>query len=189
VDADAVAYGGTAHAGGIPVIRLWHCVGPMVPLEEFDDPQALRARLALLQGDGAAPGAFSGVPSCALHQTGGEAGRSLSATLLVPKAAPFFADHFPRRPVFPGSLVMNANLELAAALAVQLPAPGVGASWQLRGLSDMKLRAFTQPGETLEIEARVNGLQANSPIVTVETRRDKRVTSSARVLLAPEEQS
>src|SRR5262245_27941949 len=49
VDAEAVAYGGMARAGGVPVIRLQHCVGPMVPLEEFDDPQAVRSRFHLLR--------------------------------------------------------------------------------------------------------------------------------------------
>src|SRR5262245_29514872 len=34
VDVDAVAYGGIAHVGGLPVIRLEHCVGPMMPMEE-----------------------------------------------------------------------------------------------------------------------------------------------------------
>src|SRR5882762_5562483 len=42
VDAEAVAYGGTAHADGKPVLRLHHCVGPMLSQEEFDDPQAVR---------------------------------------------------------------------------------------------------------------------------------------------------
>ena len=189
VDAEAVAYGGTARVGGVPVIRLQHCVGPMVPLAEFDDPQALRARFALLQADGAVPGAFGGVPSFTLDRTGGEAGQWLRATLHVPTSAPFFADHFPRRPVFPGALLMNSNLELAAALAAQLPPPAAGGRWVLRGMSDVKLRAFTSPGETLEIEARLHQLSAKAATVGVETRKAKRVISGARVLLAPEERS
>ena len=170
VDTEAVAYGGTAEADGIPVIRLQHCVGPMIPIEEFDDPQALRARFALLQGDGAVPGAFGGLPSFALEPAGGEPGQSLRATLHVPASAPFFADHFPRRPVFPGALLMNANLELAAALAAQLPAPAAGGSWTLRSITDVKLRAFTPPGQTLELEARLIELDEDAASVTVETR-------------------
>jgi 3-hydroxymyristoyl/3-hydroxydecanoyl-(acyl carrier protein) dehydratase len=187
VDTEAVAYGGTAEVEGVPVICLQHCVGPMMPLEEFDDPQALRDRFALLQGAGAAPGAFGGVPPFALNHTGGEVGQSLRATLQVPMSAPFFGDHFPRRPVFPGTLLMNSNLELAAALAEQLPPPAAGGRWTLRGVSDVKLRAFTPPGERLEIEARLNQLSTNAATVSVETRKGKRVISGARVLLAPEE--
>jgi 3-hydroxymyristoyl/3-hydroxydecanoyl-(acyl carrier protein) dehydratase len=186
VDTDAIAYGGTAHAGGVPVIRLQHCVGPMMPLEEFDDPAALRARLALLQGDGAVPGAFGGVPAFALDPIDGEPGQSLRATLDVPASAPFFGDHFPRRPVFPGTLLMHLNLELAAGLATRLPPPAAGGRWVPRGVSHVKLRAFTPPGETLEIEARLNQLSTHTATVTVETRKGRRVISGARVQLASE---
>src|SRR5512137_2052805 len=34
VDTETVGYRGTAHADGIPVIRLLDCVGPMVPVED-----------------------------------------------------------------------------------------------------------------------------------------------------------
>jgi len=186
VDAEAVAYDGTAYVDGSPVIRLQHCVGPMLPLEDFDDPQLLRERFALLQGAGAVPGAFGGLPSFALHPTEGEAGRWMRATLHVPTSAPFFADHFPRRPVFPGVLLMNSNLELAAALTMRLPPPAEGGRWALRSISDVKLRAVTPPGEKLEIEVRLNQLSANAALLNVETRKGKRVISGARLLLAPE---
>jgi 3-hydroxymyristoyl/3-hydroxydecanoyl-(acyl carrier protein) dehydratase len=189
MDAQAVAYGGTAYAGGIPVIRIENCVGPMLPIEEFDDPQAMRERFTLLQGAGAMPGAFGGVSSLAFDRTDGEPGRCLRATLRVPTSAPFFGDHFPRRPVLPGTLLMNSNLELAATLGAQLPPPAPGGRWALRGMSDVKLRAFTPPGETLEVEVRLNQLSANAATVNVETRKGKRVISGARVLLAPEESS
>ncbi len=187
VDIEAVAYAGTAEADGVPIIRLQQCVGPMIPLEEFDDPQALRERFALLRGPGARSGAFGGVPSLPLEQTTGEPGQSLCAKVQVPAAAPFFADHFPRRPVFPGTLLMKANLELTAALATQLPPPAAGGQWVPRGMSDVKLRAFTPPGEILEIEARLSQLSPRAAIVSVTTRKDKKVISTGRVLLAPEE--
>ncbi len=53
VDADAIAYSGTASVGDSPVLRLHHCVGPMLPVEDFDDPQALRDHYALLCDAGA----------------------------------------------------------------------------------------------------------------------------------------
>jgi 3-hydroxymyristoyl/3-hydroxydecanoyl-(acyl carrier protein) dehydratase len=181
VDADAVCYHGTAHLDGIPVIRLRDCVGPMMPVEEFDDPQALRDRFDLLCGRGATPGAFGGVPSLPLDRVGGEDGQSSCATFRVPEDAPFFADHFPRRAVLPGVLLMNLNLELAAALAATFAAPASGGRWVLREVSDVKLRAFTPPGETLEIEARLKELSADAAMVSVETRKGKRVVGGSRV--------
>jgi 3-hydroxymyristoyl/3-hydroxydecanoyl-(acyl carrier protein) dehydratase len=186
VDAEAVAYRGAAQADDGPLIRLDDCVGPMMPVEEFDEPQALRDRFELLRGSGASPGAFGGVPSLALDQNGGEPGQSIRAMFRVPLSAPFFADHFPRRPLFPGTLLMNANLELASSLAGQFPAPAAGRRWMLRGVSDVKLRAFTSPGETLEIEARLNQLSGDAATVNIESRNGKRVISSARARLALE---
>ena len=186
VDTEAAAYGGTAQADGVPVIRLQHCVGPMIAIEEFDDPQALRGRFALIQGAGAVPGAFGGLPFFAFNLTDGDPGQTLRATLQVPSAGPFFADHFPRRPVFPGTLLMDANFEVAAALAAQLPAPVNGGSWVLRGVGGVKLRAFTPPGDFLDLEARLHQLSPEAATVVVETRKGQRVISGARVRFGPE---
>jgi len=186
VDTEAAAYDGTASVAGNPVIRLRHCVGPMMPVEEFDDPEALRARFALLRGAGATPGAFGGIPPLELTEVGGESGQSLCAKLHVPGDAIFFSDHFPRRPVLPGALLMNSNLELVAALASTLAPPVAGGKWALRGVSDVKLRAFTPPGETLEIEARLSQVSSDAATVNVETRKGKRIIGGSRVRLVPE---
>ncbi len=176
---DAVAYGGSASVDGNPVILLENCVGPMLPLEEFDDPQAVRERFAVLQNLGVTPGAFSGVPTITFNRTAGEAGQSARATLLVPADAPFFADHFPRRPVFPGTLLMNVNLQLAAALAAEIPG-----RWQLRSVHDVKLRSFIPPGENLELEAKLDECAGDSVTIIVETRKGKKLLGGARMRFA-----
>src|SRR3954471_7111698 len=60
-DDDAVAYNGRASVMGDEVIELVDCLGPMLPVIDFDAPEALRERLRLLRGDGAPPGRFRGV--------------------------------------------------------------------------------------------------------------------------------
>jgi 3-hydroxymyristoyl/3-hydroxydecanoyl-(acyl carrier protein) dehydratase len=187
VDAQAVAYGGTAYIDGVPVIRLERCVGPMLPLEEFEDPQAAREHFALLRADGAEPGGFPGIPALTLDQLNGEKGESLSAILKVPQAAPFFADHFPRRPVFPGTLLMHMNLQLAAELAKEIPPPKHGASWISRRVSNVKLRAFIPPGDTLELEVKLMERLDESASIGIEIRKEKRKIGGARLLLVPKE--
>jgi 3-hydroxymyristoyl/3-hydroxydecanoyl-(acyl carrier protein) dehydratase len=180
VDNETVGYSGSARVGGQPVIRLHDCVGPMLPVEEFDDPQNLRERFALLRADGAAPGAFEGVPVPDLRYHDGAAGQVKRATLQVPGAVPFFADHFPRRNVFPGTLLMHASLETAAQLAREVPDGPVGA-WQPVQVSDVKLRTFIPPGQTLTLEAKRTEQSNGSLCVLVETRNQQRLICSAEI--------
>jgi 3-hydroxymyristoyl/3-hydroxydecanoyl-(acyl carrier protein) dehydratase len=180
VDADAIAYGGTASVNGAPVLRLHNCVGPMLPVEEFDDPQALRDRFALLCANGAAPGAFQGLPAIALENLNGESGHFARATLTVPNEAPFFKDHFPRRPVFPGSLLMQFNLQLVARLGTQLP--GAGAQgWKLQNVSDMKLRTFIAPGDVVSLEAKLVEQKGRAAAISIESRSGSRLVGAATV--------
>ena len=183
VDDEAAAYHGSASADGITVIQLQNCVGPMLPVEEFDDPNALREHFAVLCGIGSTHGGFSGIPPLEFVRSGGEPGQSARASVKIPAAAPFFADHFPRRPVFPGALLMNQNVQFAAAFAAEIPVPA-GSHWDLRTISDLKLRAFISPGEQLELEAKIAVRTENSITVIVETRKEKKLAGSVRVTFA-----
>lgn len=187
VDVDAISYGGTASVNGSPVLRLHNCVGPMLPLEDFDDPQSLRERYALLCGSGATPGDFGGVPPLALEDLVIEPGNFARAKLQVPVEAPFFGDHFPRKPVFPGSLLMQFNLQLVGKLAAHLPDDGDASSrWKLRSISDMKLRTFIPPGELLDIEVKVLSTNETIAEISVESKRGLRLVGAARVTLSVE---
>jgi 3-hydroxyacyl-[acyl-carrier-protein] dehydratase len=183
VDVDAIAYGGTASVNSTPVLRLHHCVGPMLSVEDFDEPQALRDHYALLCGTGAQPGGFGGVPDLNCEQISYEPGKSIRANLQVPTGAPFFSDHFPRKPVFPGTLLMRSKLQLAAALAAEIPLPANAGKWNLKSIIDMKLRAFIEPGELLELEAKLTAREGGHATILIESRRGKRLAGAATVLL------
>ncbi len=188
-DTSDVAYGGCASVNGEPVLRLHHCMGPMVPIGEFDDPELLRARLALLRGEGAVPGAFAatGVPVFSLEGLAVEEGPQMKARakLQVPADAAFFGDHFPRRPVFPGTLLMNMNLKLVTALAASVPVRAA-TRWVPRAVVDMKLRDFISPGELLGLEAKVMRHEGEELKISVETRNERGRLGAARVELTPE---
>jgi len=114
-----VAYHGRASVRGEPVMVLERALGPMLPADEFDDPAALAGDFDTLAGPGAAPGRFHGLPAHAMHvdEATFEPGRRVAARLDVPADAPYFADHFPRRPVYPATLLMDALGRLALTLA------------------------------------------------------------------------
>ena len=184
VDDENVTYHGTAHAGGTLVIRLQNCLGPMLPLEEFDSTDALRDRFALLCGPGAVPGAFRGLPRIELDRTQPDAGQRIRASLQVPGSAAFFADHFPRRPIFPGSLLVDAKLHLTALLAAEIPPPAEGGTWHVGEVFDVKLRTFIPPGATLELEAKLSERSHAHAIVGIETRSGGKLVGSARAALS-----
>lgn len=188
VDDEAIGYCGSARVDGKEILRLEHCVGPMMPVADFDDPQLLRARHALLCGAGATPGVFGGVPTMALTRTAGESGQMARATLQVPATAPLFADHFPRKPVFPGSLLMCHQLQLAAAFAKEIPLPN-GSVWGLHEIADMKLRSFIPPGSQIELEVKLLGRTERTAELALEGRREGRLVGAARVLLGTEAHS
>jgi 3-hydroxymyristoyl/3-hydroxydecanoyl-(acyl carrier protein) dehydratase len=145
-DDEAVAYAGWARVGGSLVIELQDCLGPMLPVEDFDSPASLAERFELLRGPGAAPGRFHGVVGPRIVPGDSVSGESVSATLHVPASAPFFGDHFPRRPVFPATLLLDAQI----AMAMQLAALGA----RPERMTHVKMRSFIAPGDVLQIEAR-----------------------------------
>jgi 3-hydroxyacyl-[acyl-carrier-protein] dehydratase len=186
LDAEAVVYRGLASIDGTLVVQLEDCVGPMIPVVDLDEPAALRERFAVLCGPGAAPEGFRGLPPLSLHRTNGEKGQCTQATFQVPAKAAMFEDHFPRRPVFPGSLLMQMILELAATLAVEI-SPPIPRRWRPQTILDMKLREFIPPGKSLELEARLKERTNDSVMLAVGSRAGKDMVSSARLLLALED--
>jgi 3-hydroxymyristoyl/3-hydroxydecanoyl-(acyl carrier protein) dehydratase len=180
VDESAVAYSGTARIDGQEILRLTNCVGPMLPATDFDDPEAVRRRFELLRNGGATPGAYGGLPELALHRTGGQPGEWASARLEIPTQAPFFTDHFPRRPIFPGTLLIHSKLRLAQDFARELPAPTAAGQWRPLDVVDVKIRSFTEPGAQLDLEARVKEITGNRAIISLQSRNGQRLIGSTR---------
>jgi 3-hydroxymyristoyl/3-hydroxydecanoyl-(acyl carrier protein) dehydratase len=182
-EADVIAYGGLAEVDGRPLLRLTDCVGPMLPMPEFDDPQAVQARFSLLCEAGAAPGRFAGVPTLPLQLVATDSGKELRAHLRVPETADFFADHFPRRAVLPGTLLMDAMLRLAIRLAAHA-APGKPEARLLPSqVSDVKLRAFIPPGETLELTALLEEASDRGALLGVSARMGRKRVGGVRIAL------
>lgn len=176
---DAVAYQGWARIDGTPALELRDCVGPMLPLEDFDDATSMRAFFATLCNEGALVDRYAGLPDLALVPKESEAGPA-EATLWVPSHAPFFEDHFPRKPVFPGTLLLDRMTAVASGLAAH--AAG-GHRAALRLVSDVKIRAFTEPGAQLDLAATIEQVDGRDVVAWLEARApgQRRPIGSARV--------
>jgi 3-hydroxymyristoyl/3-hydroxydecanoyl-(acyl carrier protein) dehydratase len=180
-DAGSVSYGGIAHAEGVPVLELERCLGPMLPAADFDDPELLRARFELLCDGGAQPDRFTGVHGPQFDVVDRVAGESVRAVLTVPEQAAFFADHFPRRPVFPATLLLNEQMKLAAALLEDGDDGGV--SFAATRMLNVKMRAFILPGQSVDLQARVREREADSVRVAFNARIEGKTVSTSELEL------
>ncbi len=167
-DDAAVAYHGHAALAGEQVIELRDCLGPMLPVAEFDDPVALAARLALLIGDGAAPGRFRGVPRLRAQRSASADPAVAEGVLHVPATAPFFYDHFPRRPVFPATLMLDALLALASEMPACADRCPDAATMVPTRMTRVKVRTFTPPGAALQMRASLRGDDTRDDGLTVD---------------------
>jgi 3-hydroxymyristoyl/3-hydroxydecanoyl-(acyl carrier protein) dehydratase len=184
-DADGVAYGGWASVRGARVLELERCLGPMLPQEEFDAPAAVRADFEVLRGAGAPIDRFPGVPTLDVVAADGVAGEWVQAILDVPATAPFFGDHFPRRPVFPATLLLHAQTALALELARGAEAWRAGRELALARVRDVKMRAWILPGQRVELRADLAAPDADAATVKLAARVDRATVATGRAEIVP----
>ncbi len=183
VDDSAVTYSGQASCQGETILSLERCLGPMMPIEEFEDPAECRATFARLCGEGERAGGLEGPVGieCSPLPPIKEKPRWRMA---LPGEARFLADHFPRKPVIPGTLFLEAQMGLAvrhAAEVLEKPLQDL----RVMKVQDVKLRRFLDPGDVVELEIAVRSRDAESLAVRLTTVRDgtKISTANAEVVL------
>jgi 3-hydroxyacyl-[acyl-carrier-protein] dehydratase len=96
----------------------------------------------------------------------------------------FFDDHFPRRPVMPGVLILEGMAQLAGLLleASLKQQYDKNAKAVLTVLERVKFRAMVRPGDSLVYQAEVLSLnEAGGKIKAAARRADKLVTSTEMV--------
>lgn len=180
-DREAVAYNGHGSTGGVPVVELTDCLGPMLPAADFDAPEALRARFELLRNGGAEPGRFRGIDPIPVDVAYRVPGRELRGTLEVPADAPFFGDHFPRRPVFPATLLLDTKMRLA--LDAARDATNGSTPRPLR-VTHVKMRSFIVPSQRLDIDVALQPAQDHMIKAMLSAKTGDRLVASARLELA-----
>jgi 3-hydroxyacyl-[acyl-carrier-protein] dehydratase len=103
-----------------------------------------------------------------------EVGRCAEAVKNVALSEDFFDDHFPRRPVMPGVLMMEGMAQVSGLLleASLLDKYGKDAKAVLTVLERTKFRGLVRPGDTLTYRTEVTSVNENGGKVTVEALRD-----------------
>lgn len=160
----AIAYRGVARVEGRAVVELGGAAGAMVPMAEFEDPEEARRRFDQLLEAGLPRRRFPERAAFAPRVVSLEIapGRRADGRLEVASAGALYADHFPRRPVYPATLLLDAQLRIALEL-LDRPAGASGPADDclvgtiVRGI---KVRSFTPPGGQVDIAAEVVGAPA-----------------------------
>jgi len=154
---DAVFYHAIASIDGTEILRLENTLGPLLPMEQFNDPEELRERLARIHRPGAPTEAPQpdGVPAVPFDVSFDEilsleSGQDATATLQISGREAFFADHFPKKPVLPLSLLLESLLHLGQMLlddGITRCVP--------TGVRKVKMSRFVEPGSSLVAKIRV----------------------------------
>jgi 3-hydroxyacyl-[acyl-carrier-protein] dehydratase len=103
-----------------------------------------------------------------------EVGRSAEAVKNVALSEDFFDDHFPRRPVMPGVLMLEGMAQVSGLLLEEslLEEYGKEAKAVLTLLERTKFRDLVRPGDTLVYRTEVIAVNENGGKVSVQALRD-----------------
>jgi 3-hydroxymyristoyl/3-hydroxydecanoyl-(acyl carrier protein) dehydratase len=157
----AIGYRGRAYQAGTSLLVLERALGVLLPMHELNDPERVRAELELLRGEGferrARPRPDELRPRRTLLDRTAD---RLRAEIRAPEDATVYADHFPRRPVYPATLLLDAQLALAVELLSDVPGVPARVAPRLARVRNVRVRSFTPPGGRLEVV--VEKLEASS---------------------------
>jgi 3-hydroxyacyl-[acyl-carrier-protein] dehydratase len=113
-----------------------------------------------------------------------EVGASARATKNVALSEDFFDDHFPRRPVMPGVLILEGMAQLAGLLleASLMDKHAKSAKAVLTILERTKFRSLVKPGDRLDYRVEILSVnEAGGKVKATALREEEPVTSTEMV--------
>lgn len=171
LDDTAVQYHGEVRVGSETVFRLEGALGPLLPMEDFIDPAEVRRQFIEIDRPGIWPPVLSQAPLWSLAKsnqlfalqfddvTVHEPGVRISAVKHVTRAAPYFRDHFPYKPVLPLTVLLECTTNLVKAFLAQA---GMSDAYQIRSLRKIKMSDFVYPGDVVHCDITVKSQDAQA---------------------------
>lgn len=165
LDDTVVQYRGEVRVGSEIVFRLEGALGPLLPMVDFIDPFLARRQFAEIHRPGgmwplpAQPKPLSMLAENTHqltllfdHIISNEPGVRLRAVKHVTRAAPYFPDHFPHKPVLPLTVLLECKMNLAKEF---LLFAGLQDRYRLRSLRRIKMSDFVCPGDIVTCDVTV----------------------------------
>ena len=115
-----------------------------------------------------------------------EVGQAAEAIKNVSLSEDFFDDHFPRRPVMPGVLMIEGMAQISGLLleATLSQKYGKDAKAVLTLLERTKFRGLVRPGDTLTYQTEVTAINENGGKVSVQAISDSRQVVTSGMVFA-----
>jgi 3-hydroxyacyl-[acyl-carrier-protein] dehydratase len=111
-----------------------------------------------------------------------EPGRSITAVKALSLAEEYLADHFPKFPVLPGVLMLEAMTQ-AAAWLIRAGEDFAHSMVVLKQASNVKYGHFVKPGQILAVTAEIIGQTERETKIKAQGRIDDRTIVGARLIL------
>jgi len=92
-----------------------------------------------------------------------EKGKSIKALKNVSINEPYFAGHFPRRPVMPGVLMLEAMAQAAAVLSFETMnlLPDDNSVYYFAGIDGARFKRVVEPGDQLILDVEIDRMRAS----------------------------
>jgi len=199
VDERSVHYHSLARVGDEPIFSIEGALGPMLPMHEFINTDEVKKQFREIYSPGdwfdlsskplatdssvlssgnspiVAPMLFDKI----LFSVPGE---SIVAEKRITRAAPYFPDHFPNKPVLPLTVLLECKLNLAYEFIAR---SGYSSDYQVHEFRKIKMSEFVQPGDVIVCHVKVKQQTENELVLSYRSEVDgKRVCVVDVVLLS-----
>jgi 3-hydroxymyristoyl/3-hydroxydecanoyl-(acyl carrier protein) dehydratase len=200
LDDDSVQYHGKAHVGSECVFELDGALGPLLPMDDFIDTDVVRAQFNEIHRPGDWPELNEGQPLdesprvCSqpvapwiqfdrvLHH---ETGVSITAEKRITRAAPYFPDHFPKKPVLPMTILLECLMNLGRTFVKQA---FTDETYRVQDMRRIKMNAFLEPGDVVNATLRVKSHQEDTLVLTCRVSRFEKRVCVLELVMVREEQ-
>jgi 3-hydroxymyristoyl/3-hydroxydecanoyl-(acyl carrier protein) dehydratase len=184
LDETALEYHSIASVNGTPIFSIESALGPMLPMEDFIDPLEAKRQFEKIYR----PDVYENIlnipmtETCLLGKNNQEIikphvnfdfiiehipGERVVAQKSLSLSASYLSDHFPRKPVLPLTILLQAKLQLASAFVID--AFEDGHEFRPITLRKIKMSGFVQPGDTVVTTLQLKEKTENELVVTYRT--------------------
>ncbi len=158
LDETAVQYHSVARVADEVVFTIDGALGPLLPMDDFIEAEVVRRQFAAIdrpgdwpptvqmQAQSLAEPSLPTVPMVFDNILESKPGVSLCAEKRIDPQAPYFPDHFPKKPVLPMTVLLECKLNLARDFVSQA---GFSKHYQVSELRKIKMKDFVVPGSVL----------------------------------------